>query len=70
MLPATFDEPHKPACQFSNAVHLPSADRLMRDQFAANPECDGASKNKVGCILLIDAACGDQRKVGKHAMTK
>src|ERR1700730_7757182 len=68
MLPATFDKSDKPACQFSNAVHLPPANSILRDQFAADPEGDGARKNKVECILLIHASCCDQRKVGKHPM--
>jgi hypothetical protein len=70
MLPTAFDKPDKPARQFSNAVDLPSVDSILRDQFAANPEGDSASKNKVECILLIHASCGDQRKVGKHAMKR
>jgi hypothetical protein len=40
MIPAILDEANEPACQFSNAIYLPSADGILRDQFAAYSERD------------------------------
>jgi hypothetical protein len=42
MLSATLDEANEPACQFSDAIYLPCANCILRDQFAAYPERDGA----------------------------
>ena len=70
MLPATLDEANEPACQFSNAIYLPSADGILRDQFAAYPERDGARNDVLRSSLLVNTAGGNQGKMGKHPVKR
>ena len=44
---ATFYESDKPARQFRYALGLSLAQRLRRDQFAANPKGHGARQNEI-----------------------
>lgn len=66
MISATLYEAHKSARQFANPVGLLSANGVLGNQFAVDPEGDGTRKNIAECILLVYAPGGDQRKARKH----
>src|SRR5215472_5465947 len=58
-----FDHLREPTGKFMNALLLSELNRLFGDQFRADANRRGASKNEIESRLLVHAAGCDQRQI-------
>src|SRR5208337_3538150 len=67
VIPATFHKAQESAGQLANPIHLAKPYRFRGNQFTAYAECQSPSEDKLGRILLVYAAGGDQWNVRVHS---